>query len=145
MPLIIFVPPRWQPKELMAPLKEEYLLFYQLVTQYHDQIKGSLAETPKLVKGMLPEVPAALDTFTDKTAIILAATNLVPYLMDVQAIYDNTHCKRIEAATPTPTLSGSVDHECSRPKIKLPNSFKGSTATAHTFLSEYNNYSDSKN
>ena len=138
MPPIVFIPPRWQPKEPTAPLKEEYLLFYQQVTWYHDQIKGSLAETPKLIEGALPKVPAALDTFTNKTAIIIMATNLVLYL--IQAIYNDMCRKHVEATTPAPTLSGSVDHKCGRPKIKLPTSFEGSTTTTCTFLSECNNY-----
>ena len=140
MPPIIFVPPKWQLKELMAPLKEEYLLFHWQVTQYHDQIEGSLAETPELITDVLPDVPTALNTFTDKMAIIITATNLVLYLMDVWAIYDDMCHKHVEATTPALMLSGSADHKHSRPKIKLPTSFEGSTATTCTFLLECNNY-----
>ena len=140
MPPIVFVPPRWEPKDPAAPLKEEYKLFYHSVTRYHNQIEGNLAENPELAPDSLPEVPPALELFTDKMAIILSVTTLLLYIMEVWAIYDETRRKRVEAATPAPTMSGSSDHNQGGPKIQLPTQFDGSVTNTHTFLAECNNY-----
>ena len=135
---IIFVLPRWEPKDLAAPLKEEYKLFYRSITCYHDQIKGNLTENPKLAPDGLPKVLPAIESFTDKMAIILSVTTLLPYIMEVQAIYDEMCHKHVKATTPAPTLSGSSDHNQGGPKIQLPSQFDGSVTTAHTFLAECN-------
>ena len=137
---IIFVPPRWKPKDLATPLKEEYKLFYCSVTRYHDQIGGNLAENPELAPDSLPNVLPAIESFTDKMAIILSVTTLLLYIMEVQAIYNETHHKCVKATTPAPTLSGSSDHNQGGPKIQLPSQFNGSVTTAHTFHQECNNY-----
>src|SRR5258706_7276933 len=136
---IILTPPKWAPKDRATPLKEEYLQFYWEVTQYHDQVKGNLADKPDLVE-QLPDVPDTLEAFTDKMAIVVAATDLLPYLSDVWSLYDKACQKRAEHTTPAATVSGSTNTEQGRLKVALPTQFDGSATNACTFLAKCNNY-----
>lgn len=132
-------PPKWAPKDRTAPLKEEYLFFYREVTRYHDRVEGNLADEPDLVVQLL-DVPDALEVFTDKMAIVVAATDLLQYLSDVRSLHDEARRKRVERATPAATISGSTDTERGGPKVALPTQFDGSATNARTFLAECNNY-----
>ena len=87
MPQALPTIPKWAPKEHMAPLKEEYLQFHREVTQFHDRVEGYLLDEPDLTN-LVADMPEALDNFTDKMAIILAASNLQPYLSDLWLAFD---------------------------------------------------------
>lgn len=143
-PLVV---PKWEPKDRTAPLKEEYLQYHREVTRYHDRIEGYLIDDPELM-AQLAEVPDALDNFTDKMAVVLAATDLAPYLSDLRAIFDEVRRRRLEraetaerASHAASTVSGSANtNRGGGLKVSLPTQFDGSTANALTFLSECNTY-----
>ena len=82
MPQAILTIPKWEPKDCMAPLKEEYLQFYWEVTRYHDRIEGYLIDDEDLAE-KVPEMPEPLDSFAERMGIILAASNLLPILSDL--------------------------------------------------------------
>jgi len=86
---------KWTLKDRAAPLKEEYLLFYWEVTQYHNQVEGTLYEFPTLAS-QLPDVLDTLNTFTDKVQIILAAFELSEYLVDVRGLFEKAECSHAE-------------------------------------------------
>ena len=73
-------------------------------------------------------------------AIVVAATNLLPYLSDVWSLYDEACQKCAEHATPAATVSSSTNTEQGRPKVALPTQFDGSAMNVCTFLAECNNY-----
>jgi hypothetical protein len=123
-------PPKWMPKEKATPLKEEYLQFYQEVTQYHDHVKGNLKEFPALTKQLL-DVPEPLKTFTNKILIIVSITKLITHLSNVRALYDTAHQKHKDHAhsVSTMTRSATLEHGGSL-KTVLPTSFNRSAAKA---------------
>jgi hypothetical protein len=128
------------PKEKAAPLKEEYLQFYQEVTRYHDCVEGNLKEFPTLTEQLL-DIPELLKTFTDKIQIIISVTELLAHLSNVRAFYDTTHWKCEDCAHSVLTMTGSAASEHSRSlNTALPTSFDGSAAKARMFLAECNNY-----
>jgi len=59
----------------------------------------------------LPDVHNTLEAFTDKMAIVVTATNLLPYLSDVWSLYNKACQKHTEHTTPAATMSGSTDTE----------------------------------
>jgi hypothetical protein len=128
------------PKEKAAPLKEEYLQFYQEVTRYHNCVKGNLEEFPNLME-QLPDVPESLETFTDKIQIIISITELITHLSDIRALYNTAHrkCEDHMQSISTMTASATSEHGGSL-KTALPSPFDGSAAKAQTFLTECNNY-----
>jgi hypothetical protein len=133
-------PPKWMPKEKAAPLKEEYLQFYQEVTQYHDCVEGNLKEFPTLAEQLL-DVPESLETFTNKIQIVISVTELLAHLSDVRALYDTAHQKREDRAHSVSTITGSAASEHGESlKTALPTSFDGSATKARTFLAKCNNY-----
>ena len=98
MPIIaIPIMPKWAPKEHTTLLKEEYLAFRMEVTWYHNQIKGYLINDPELMDKFL-EMPAALDTFTNKMVIILAMMELQLYLSNLCSIFNKVHQRWAEHA-----------------------------------------------
>ena len=134
--------PTIAPKERVAPLKDEYVHFHQEVTRYHDRVEGYLFFDDCLnLASQLPDVPNPLDSFTDKATIVAGAADLIAYVSDVRALYDEVHRNRAKRATSS-TMSGSAIAERSAPEVVLPTSFDGSSAKARTFLAECNHYID---
>ena len=146
MPIVaIPILPKWAPKDCASLLKEEYLAFHQEVTQYHDQIEGYLIDNLELMD-KFPEVPVALNAFTDKMAIILTAMELQPYLSNLRSTFDKV-CQRCaehaEHAQHTVTMQSALPATTSHHrslKVSLPNQFDGSAATILTFQQECNTY-----
>jgi hypothetical protein len=133
-------PSKVDAKGKATPLKEEYLQFYQEVTQYHNFVKGNLEEFPTLTEQLL-EVPELLEAFTNKIQIVISVTELITHLSDVRALYDMAHCKHEDCAQSTSTMTGLVTLEHSRSlKTALPSPFDRSAAKAQTFLTKRNNY-----
>ena len=124
--------PLWNPKDKAAPLKEEYLLFYQETMQYHDRTKGYLGQYPDL-HAQLPDLPAPLDVFTDK-CLILASTS------DLRAHIGELHALRLEGKTQEASRESSIEPTpkttSPRLKVALPTAFDGTTAKSRTFLAE---------
>jgi hypothetical protein len=85
--LNLLVPPKWTPKNKATPLKEEFIKFHQEVTQYHDRVEGVLIDGHAGFREHLPEIPAPPDDYTDKSAIVVAATDLMAFLVDVVRLY----------------------------------------------------------
>ena len=67
--------PKWNPQDRATPLKEECQQYYQATIQYHYCAQGYLAHYPNLLV-QLPELPAALDIFTNKGAISAHTSDL---------------------------------------------------------------------
>ena len=128
--------PLWNPKDKAAPLKEEYLLFYQETMQYHDRTDGYLGRYPDL-HARLPDLPAPLEVFTDK-CLILASTS------DLRAHVGELHALRLEGKTEAASRESSIEPApkttSPRLKIALPTAFDGTTTKARTFLAECRNY-----
>jgi len=136
MPALSF--PKWMPKDRAAPLKEEYILFFKESTRYHTLVEGSLLNQPDLTD-RLPDMPDPLESFTDKMLIAAAVPDLFAHLMEVQALHAEG-AQLCAVRTASVTVSGSAATEHGGPKVSLPASFDGSSAKAHTFLAECNNY-----
>jgi len=100
--------PKWAPKDKAAPLKEEYLLFFREVTRYHDRVEGNLEGFPTLAS-QLPNVPEALDTFTDKVQTIVGALDLIEHLSDVRALYEKAHHRHKRTRSRDPFLRSAAD------------------------------------
>ena len=128
--------PSWNPKDRTAPLKEEYLLFQQETTIFHHCTLGFLENHPDLAP-RVPELPDAIDTFTDKGLILTSACNF-------RVHNDHLHFLYVEGQTRAATRAASVDPTAtpnpttkdSRLKAALPSTFDGTPAKACTFLAE---------
>jgi hypothetical protein len=83
----LMVPPKWTPKNKATPLKEEFVKFHQEVTQYHDCIEGALIDGHTSFRECLPEILTPPEDYTDKSAIIIAAADLMAFLVDVVRLY----------------------------------------------------------
>ena len=57
--------PMWNPKDLAALLKEEYIQLYRDTTTYHHQTNGHLEPLVKL-HTQIPSLPPLLEIFTNK-------------------------------------------------------------------------------
>ena len=139
--MLIPAPPEWNPKEKTSPLKEEYLLFYKETTQYHYLITGALDNHPDLA-AKLPNIPDSLESFTDKTMIVVGGADLAMHIYKVLAIYAEKRPQHDACATSSSTLSGTASTNHNRLKVVLPTPFDSSTARAWTFLVECKNYID---
>jgi hypothetical protein len=67
--------PVWNLKDKNAPLKEDYVQFYQDTLQYHYHMTGFLAHSPEL-HARIPVLPNQLKSFTDKVAILVSVADL---------------------------------------------------------------------
>ena len=100
--------------------------------QYHYRAQGYLAHYPDLL-AQLPDLPAALDAFTDRGAISAYTSDLRAHLAEVWYLYGQgdltmTICKQsiVDVARPTgPRL-----------KAALPSAYDGTSGKARTFLTE---------
>ena len=124
--------PEWNPRDRTTPLKEECQQYYQAVMQYHYCAQGYLAHYPDLLV-QLPDLPAALDAFTDRGAVSAYMSDLHAHLVEVCYLYSQgdlttTICKQsiVDVARPA------------RPCLKaaLPSAYDGTSGKAHTFLME---------
>ena len=124
--------PEWNPQDRAAPLKEECQQYYQAAIQYHYCAQGYLAHYPNLLM-QLPDLPTALDAFTDKGAIAAYTSDLCAHLAEVRYLYGQgdlmTTIRKqsvIDIARPA------------RPRLKaaLPTAYDGTSSKAHTFLTE---------
>ena len=100
--------------------------------QYHYHAQGYLAHYPDLL-AQLPNLPAALDVFTNKGAVLAYMLDLCAHLVEVCYLYGQgdlmvTICKQsvMDVARPTgPPL-----------KAALPSAYNSTSSKAHTFLME---------
>ena len=124
--------PEWNPQDRAAPLKEECQQYYQAVIQYHYRAQGYLAHYPDLL-AQLPDLPAALDMFTDKGAVAAYTSDLHAHLTEVRYLYSQGDLMTmiheqsvIDVARPAgPCL-----------KAALPTAYDGASSKARTFLTE---------
>jgi hypothetical protein len=128
--------PLWNPKDRAAPLKEEYLLFSHESTIFHHRTIGFLENHPELAP-RVPELPDAIDTFTDKSLILSSACDFRVHNDQLYFLYVEGQTRSVAraasleiAATPSPTARNS------RLKAALPVAFDGTPAKARTFLAE---------
>ena len=124
--------PEWNPQDRAAPLKEECQQYYQAMIQYHYHAQGYLAHYPDLLV-QLPDLPAALDAFTDKGAVAAYMSDLCAHLMEVHYLYGQgdlmtTICEQsvIDVARPARSCL----------KAALPTAYDGTDSKACTFLTE---------
>src|SRR5258706_12285760 len=96
--MLIPAPPEWNPKEKTSPLKEEYLLFYKETTQYHYLITGALDNHPDLA-AKLPNIPDSLESFTDKTMIVVGGSVLAMHITKLLPNYTEKHPQLDSMAT----------------------------------------------
>jgi hypothetical protein len=118
----LMVPPKWTPKNKATPLKEEFVKFHQEVTHYHDHIEGALIDSHAGFCKCLPEIPTPPEDYTNKSAIVVAATNLMTFLVDVVRLYKEAQQLHSECAPLMPLMaSGLAAVDCSRSvKVVLP-------------------------
>ena len=124
--------PKWNPQDRAAPLKEECQQYYQAAIQYHYHAQGYLAHYPDLLV-QLPDLPAALDTFTNKAAIVAYMLDLCAHLTEVHYLYSQGDltmmiCKQ--------SVIDIVRPARSHLKAALPTAYDGTSSKAHTFLME---------
>jgi hypothetical protein len=67
--------PVWNPKDKNAPLKEDYVQFYQDTLQYHYLTTGFLTHGPEL-HTRIPVLLNQLESFTDKVVILVSVADL---------------------------------------------------------------------
>jgi hypothetical protein len=65
----------WNPKDKNAPLKEDYVQFYQDTLRYHYHTTGFVAHSPKL-HTQIPPLLNQLELFADKAAILIGIADL---------------------------------------------------------------------
>ena len=124
--------PEWNPRDRAAPLKEECQQYYQAVIQYHYRAQGYLAHYPDLL-AQLPDLPAALDAFTDKGAVVAYMLDLCAHLAEVRYLYGQGDL--------TMTIHEQSVVDVARPagphlKAALPTAYNSASSKAHTFLME---------
>ena len=78
--------PTWSPKDLTAPLKEEYIQLYKDTTMYHHRTDGRLELIVDL-HVQIPPLPAPLEIFTDKGVILSHVSNLRTHLGELRYLY----------------------------------------------------------
>jgi hypothetical protein len=130
--------PVWNPKDKNAPLKEDYVQFYQDTLQYHYHTTGFLAHSPKL-HAQIPALPNQLESFTDKMAILVSVANLHVHIeqlttMHVEGIAKSAAQTRSLKPDPATAPTPRPREPCL--KATLPTTFNGMTTRAHTFLTE---------
>ena len=105
--------------------------------KYHAKIEARLMDYPDLTAA-LSDLPEALETFTDKTAVMSAVTDLLLHIIANCLSYEEGERRTIATRNPTPappTLSGSSSsHQPRTPKVAQPTCFEGATTAARTFL-----------
>ena len=124
--------PEWNPQDRATPLKEECQQYYQAAIQYHYHAQGYLAHYPNLL-AQLPDLPTALDAFTNKGAVMAYMLDLHAHLMEVCYLYGQGDlttmiCKQSVVDIARPARSHL--------KAALPTAYDGTSSKAHTFLTE---------
>jgi hypothetical protein len=137
-PVPVPAKPVWYPKDKNAPLKEDYVQFYQDTLRYHYHTTGFLTHSPEL-HARIPALPNQLKSFTDKAAILVSVADLRVHIeqlttMHIECVAEaaarSRSLKPDPAAAPTPRPR----EPCL--KATLPTMFDGTTARACTFLAE---------
>ena len=75
----------------------------------------------------------------DKIQIVLGTLALKDHLSDTRLLYEQSITKTKECAASTTSASTTMERSASL-KVVLLTMFDGSSAKAHTFLAECNNY-----
>ena len=124
--------PEWNPRDRAAPLKEECQQYYQAAIQYHYRAQGYLTHYPDLLV-QLPNLPAALDAFTNKGVVAAYTLDLRAHLAEVHYLYSQGDL--------TMTIHEQSVIDVTRPvgshlKAALPTAYDGSSSKARTFLTE---------
>jgi hypothetical protein len=130
--------PVWNPKDKNAPLKEDYVQFYQDTLRYHYLMTRFLTHSPELHTQILP-LPNQLESFTDKAAILIGIADLCMHVeqlttMHVEGIAESAARSRSLKPDPAVSVAPRPREPCL--KAALPTTFDGMTARAHTFLAE---------
>ena len=100
--------------------------------QYHYRAQGYLAHYPDLL-AQLPDLPTALDAFTDRGAVSAYTSDLRAHLAEVRYLYGQGDL------TTTIRKQSIVDvARPARPHLKatLPSAYDGTSGKARTFLTE---------
>ena len=127
--------PSWNPKDRTAPLKEEYLQFQQETTIFHHRTLGFLESCPELAP-RVPELPDAIDTFTDKALILTSACDFRVHNDHLHFLYLEGQIRATARAVPIDPAATPPAPKDSRLKAALPSTFDGTPAKARTFLAE---------
>ena len=124
--------PEWNPQDRAAPLKEECQQYYQAVIQYHYRAQGYLTHYPNLLT-QLPNLPAALDAFTDKGVVVAYTSDLRAHLAEVRYLYGQGDLTTMIREQSVIDVTRPVR---SHLKAALPTAYDGSSSKARTFLTE---------
>ena len=124
--------PEWNPRDRTAPLKEECQQYYQAAMQYHYCAQGYLVHYPDLL-AQLPDLPTALNAFTDRGAILAYTSDLRAHLAEVRYLYGQGDLMT--------TIHKQSMVDVARPagpclKAALPSAYDGTSGKARTFLTE---------
>jgi hypothetical protein len=130
--------PVWNPKDKNAPLKEDYVQFYQDTLRYHYHMTSFLAHSPEL-HVRIPALPNQLESFTDKAAILISVADLRVHIeqlttMHVEGVAEST--TQSHSLEPDPAAASVPRPREPRLKAALPTMFDGMTARARTFLAK---------
>jgi hypothetical protein len=137
-PVPVPAKPVWNPKDKNAPLKEDYVQFYQDTLRYHYLTTGFLTHSPEL-HTRIPPLPNQLESFTDKAAILVGVANLRVHVeqlttMHVEGITESAARSRSLEPDPAVAVAPRPREPCL--KVALPTTFNGMTARARMFLAE---------
>jgi hypothetical protein len=132
--------PVWNPKDKNAPLKEDYVQFYQDTLRYHYHMTGFLAHSPKL-HAQIPALPNQLKSFMDKVAILVGVADLHVHVeqlttMHIEGIAESATRSCSLKPDPAPAPAPAPRPREPRLKAALPTTFDGTTTRACTFLAE---------
>jgi hypothetical protein len=137
-PVPVPAKPVWNPKDKNAPLKEDYVQFYQDTLQYHYHMTSFVIHSPEL-HVRIPALPNQLESFTDKAAILVGVANLHVHVeqlttMHIEGVAESAARSRSLEPDPTTAAAPRPREPCL--KAALPTTFDGTTARARTFLAE---------
>jgi hypothetical protein len=93
--------PVWNPKDKSAPLKEDYVQFYQDTLQYHYHMTRFLTHSPEL-HVQIPVLPNQLKSFTDKVTILIGVSDLHVHIEQLTTM-------QVEGATQSAAHSQSLE------------------------------------
>jgi hypothetical protein len=137
-PVLVPAKPVWNPKDKNAPLKEDYVQFYQDTLQYHYHTTRFLAHSPEL-HVQIPALPNQLESFTDKMAILVGVADLRVHVKQLTTMHVKGAAKsaaRSQSLEPDPTAAPAPRPREPCLKAALPTTFNSMTARARTFLAE---------
>jgi len=136
-----FPAPKWAPKDMTIPLKEEIVAFHQEVSRFHDCVEEVLQEFPDLAD-KLTDTPEPLDGYTDKPQNLSHITELVIFLSDIQVLYEEAQrmCSEATLSTRSTSSGPALTERGGALKVALPSHFNGSSSKARVFLADCNNF-----